>query len=139
MKTSKSIHAFPGLCIISDMRLFPLKFVAFFIGCFTCYLLQVKAGISPALAAAITGLLGSFIHLPKFYEKKGLHAAIYSGAFAGMCSTELIRHPLHILILSVIGTAVYLLLKPKFLGFGGKLGTVSFIASFLFLISQSLW
>jgi len=136
---SNFLEAVQCLCIISDMQLFPLKFVAFFTGCLSCYLLQVKAGISPALAAALTGLVGSFIHLPKFYEKKGLHAAIYSGSFAGMFFPELIRHPLHILILSIIGTAIYLLLKPKFLGFGGKLGTVSFIASFLFLISQSLW
>lgn len=128
-----------GLCIISDMRLYPLKFAAFLGGCVTCYLFQVKAGITPAMAAALTGLMGSFLHLPKFYERKGLHAAIYSGSFAGMCSPELIKHPMHLFYLSIIGTAVYLLLKPKFLGFGGKLGAVSFIASFLFLITKSVW
>lgn len=121
------------------MRLYSLKLAAFFGGCVTCYLLQVKAGIAPAMAAALTGLVGSFIHLPKFYERKGLHAAIYSGSFAGMCSPELIKHPMHLVYLSVIGTAIYLLLKPKFLGFGGKLGAVSFIASFLFLITKSVW
>ena len=121
------------------MRLYPLKLAAFFGGCLCCYLFQVKAGISPAMSAALTGLMGSFLHFPKFYEKKGLHAAIYSGSFAGMISTELIKHPGHLLYLSMIGTAIYLLFKQRFLGFGGKLGAISFIASFLFLITISVW
>lgn len=139
MFSRSSLHENVRLCIISDMRLFSLKLAAFFGGCLACYLFQVKAGIAPALSAALTGLVGSFLHVPKFYERKGLHAAIYSGAFAGMISPELIKHPLHLVYLSIIGTVVYLLLKPKFLGFGGKLGAVSFIASLLFLITKGVW
>lgn len=126
-------------CIISGMRLYSLKFVAFFGGCLVCYLLQVEAGIPPAMASAMTGLAGSFLHFPKMYEKKGLHAAIYSGSFAGMCSQEILQHPLHVFFLSLIGTGIYLLFKPKFLGFGGKLGTVSFLASIFFLMAKSVW
>jgi hypothetical protein len=121
------------------MRLYSLKFAAFFGGCLACYLFQVRAGISPVMSAALTGFIGSFLHFPKLYEKKGLHAAIYSGSFAGMCSLELVKHPGHVLYLSLIGTSIYLLLKPKFNGFGGKLGTVSFIASIIFLVTKSVW
>lgn len=121
------------------MQLYSLKFIAFFGGCLVCYLLQEEVGIAPAMASALTGLVGSFLHFPKVYEKKGLHAAIYSGSFAGMCSQEILQHPLHLLLLSLIGTGVYLLLKPKFLGFGGKLGTVSFLASMFTLMARSVW
>ena len=121
------------------MRLFILKFVAFFGGCIACYLLQVSYGLSPVMSSAITGLLGSFLHVPKIYEKKGLHAAIYSGSFAGMCSLEMLQHPGHVVLISFIGTGIYLMMKPRFPGFGGKLGTVSFIASFIFLMVKSVW
>ncbi len=121
-----------------DMRLYALKLLAFFSGCLMCFSLQ-KAGITPALASALTGFSGSFLHFPKMYEKKGLHAAIYSGSFAGMCSAELVQHPLHLFFLSLIGTAVYLFMKTRVLGFGGKLGAVSFVASGFFFLAKSVW
>jgi hypothetical protein len=121
------------------MHLYPLKFVAFFSGCLSCYLLQVKLGFSPVFSSALTGFLGSFLHFPKVVESKGLHSAIYAGTFAGMCSHEVIEHPGHIFLLSIIGTVLYFFSKPHLNGFGGKLGTISFVSSAIFIIAKSAW
>ena len=121
------------------MRLYLLKFTAFFLGCYSCFLLQTEAGLSPVLASALTGFAGSFLHFPAFFERKGLHSAIYAGTFAGMCSHSLISSTLHVVILSLIGAATYLLAQPHLNGFGGKLGTISFISSILFLIASYAW
>ena len=120
------------------MRLYSLKLVAFFGGCIACYLFQ-KAGMHAVMASALTGLLGSFIHFPRLYERSGLHAAIYAGSFAGMCSEKLLQHPGHAFLVSLFGTGIYLLMKPRFTGFGGKLGAISFVASVLLLLVKSVW
>lgn len=121
------------------MKLLILKTLAFAAGIFTCHLLQTEAQLTPALAAALTGFVGSFLHFPALYEKKGLHSAIYAGSFAGMCSPEIFNHPFEFLVLSLFAAGVYLLTIPHVTGFGGKLGTVSFIASILFFLLRNAW
>lgn len=121
------------------MKLFVLKLLAFLAGSFACYSLQRHALVSPVLSAATTGFLGSFLHFPTYYEKKGLHGAIYAGSFAAMCSPELIEHSGHLVILSIISTGLYLLLKSHLNGFGGKLGTIAFVSSVLFFLGKTAW
>lgn len=121
------------------MKLFFLKFIAFLGGSFFCFFLQKELNYIPVLAAAVTGFLGSFLHFPKIYEKKGLHNAIYAGSFAGMCSEEIIHHPILLVPLSLIGTFFYLSTLSRANGFGGKLGTIAFLSSFILLVIESIW
>jgi hypothetical protein len=121
------------------MRLFSFKLLAFLAGCMGCYYLQLHLNQSPVMASASVGFLGSHLHFPKLYEKKGLHSAIYAGSFAGMYSTKILQHPFHLILLSVIGTLLYLIMKPHFDGFGGKLGTIAFISSVVFLVMRTAW
>lgn len=120
------------------MRLFVIKYHAFFLGALSCYYLQEVCGFSPVLAAATTGFFGSFVQIAGF-DNKGIHGAIYAGSFAGMCSFELVEHPLHLILLSLIGTVIYLKTRPIGNGFGGKLGTVSFVSSVIFFLAKSVW
>lgn len=120
-------------------KLFISKFIAFFGGCFLCFFLQKEFGLTPVLACAGTGFVGSFLHFPRYYEKNGLHSVIYAGTFAGMCSPAILKSPWHIMCLSMIGVTLYLLSKPYVKGIGGKLGTISFISGLIFLLSGSLW
>ncbi len=120
------------------MRIYPLKIIAFYFGCLGCYLIQSYLFWTPVSAAASMGLVGSFLHFPKMYEKKGLHSAIYAGAFAGMASRQILEGPLHVLIASVIGGITYVLLKPYFNGFAGKLGLIAFMSTLTLFIAKSL-
>ncbi len=120
------------------MKLFLLKFIVFYFGCLSCYLLQVHFLLHPVVATATVGFLGSFLHFPRLYEKKGLHAAIYAGCFAGMCSRSVIEGPEQVVMISFIGALLYVLCKPYANGFGGKLGLISFVSSLLFFLSKGL-
>ena len=79
------------------------------------------------LAAAFTGLLGSFWRWPGDF---GQHpqAAIYAGAFAGMCSGEFISSWAELFAVSFLGAVFYTLTRNIFEGFGGRLGTIAFAA-----------
>lgn len=114
--------------------LFLSKSIVFYLGCLICYTLQVEGHYSAVFSAAFVGFIGSFLHFPKLYEKKGLHAAIYAGAFAGMGSTEILTSHWDILIVSLIGTFFYVISRPIAFGFGGKMGTISFVSSFCFYV-----
>jgi hypothetical protein len=121
------------------MKLFCLKLVAFLGGAFCCFCLQKTFLVSGVLSAAITGLLGSYLHFPKLYEKKGLHGTIYSGSFAAMSTSAVVQEPSHLLLLCLICTVFYLVSKPHLNGFGGKLGTVAFLSSIVFFLGRSAW
>lgn len=107
--------------------------------CYTCNLLQTSYKFSPVLAAATVGFTGSFYHFSKWVEKQGIHAVIYAGAFAGMCSPEYLSSPQYVFLVSFIGAALYLISKPHLKGFGGKLGTIAFISTVFLVALRSLW
>ncbi|NMA05107.1 MAG: hypothetical protein GX931_01915 [Acholeplasmataceae bacterium] len=76
---------------------------------------------SPVAAAALMGLVGAMI----FLDYKD---AIYIGAFAGMSS---IFNIYIFLIVLLIVSFSYILIKPKFEGIGGKGGLTAFIGVFI--------
>lgn len=113
-------------------------FFGFFTGCMTCHLLITRAGTDAVTAAALAGFAGTFIPLPKQADKDGLRAVIYTGAFAGMCSSNVIGTPMQVPLVSLVGAVIYLALTPFFQGIGGKLGTVAFAATALILMLNAL-
>lgn len=125
--------------IKSHSKIFAIKFCAFFIACYSCNFLQTTYNFSPVLAAAVVGFVGSFYHFSKIVEKEGIHAIIYAGAFAGMCSPEYLSSPQYTLFVSVIGSIIYLFGKPHLAGFGGKLGTIAFLSTLFLVASRRLW
>lgn len=121
------------------MKLFIIKFFAFYLACLTCTTLQSSFGFSPVLASALVGFTGSFYHFSSWVEKRGIHAVIYAGSFAGMCSQENLSGHEHIVFISLVGAGLYLISKPHLNGFGGKLGTIAFVSSILLVLTRSLW
>ena len=110
------------------------KFAAFYLGCLFCYLLQVDGHLSPVTSSALVGLIATFIPLPARLDKKSIYAAVYAGTFAGMCSQEILAGHPHILIISMIGAAIFVAAKSRFNGIGGKLGAMAFISSLIFML-----
>jgi hypothetical protein len=75
------------------------------------------------LASSFTGLLGYF-----FIRKRDV--AIYCGSFAGMVSVSLFGF-LEVTVLAIICAFIFILTKPLFKGYGGKLGTIAFMSSLI--------
>ncbi|EPZ49416.1 hypothetical protein M902_0898 [Bacteriovorax sp. BAL6_X] len=79
------------------------------------------------IASAIIGLIASLIPM-----RTTLQAAVYSGSFAGMCSSSLVSNYWEILGISLIGAILYFYTLRIFQGFGGKLGAIAFVSVALF-------
>jgi len=122
------------------LKRYSLKFIAFFIGCYGCFMVRDLLGLSPVVSSAIVGLLGTLIPLPSKLNKSSIYDAIYCGSFAGMCSAEYLNTLTGFIVISAIGSLVYLLCVPHFKGHGGKFGSMAFVTFLLFLITKrNLW
>ncbi|MDQ9093024.1 hypothetical protein RC083_15695 [Pseudoalteromonas haloplanktis] len=118
-------------------KFFLLKYLTFFFGCMSCFILHTQFAIPAVIASCLTGLVGSFIPFPKQYESHPC-AAIYAGSFAGMCSQGLISSYWELAIISFIGATLYVLTRKMFTGFGGKLGSIAFISVALFVLAKGI-
>ena len=113
------------------MKNFIKIFAAFYFACMACLALQIQLGLSAVAASALLGLVGSFIPL--------LSAIIYIGSFAGMCAPVHLDSPYQLLVISLIGSTIYLFTKNRFVGFGGKMGTIAFASSLCLIWGKNLW
>jgi hypothetical protein len=93
------------------------------LGVFVTYALNHFLGISVVLASSFTGLIG-------FALLKKHDVAIYCGSFAGMVSVSLFGL-LEVSILALVCAFIFILTKPLFKGYGGKLGTIAFMSSLI--------
>ncbi len=112
----------------SEMKI--IKFInldALFIifSVFSTYSIVHFFSISAVLASSFIGILGYFLF--RKYE-----VPIYCGSFAGMVSIALFNY-YEVGILAILCAFIFLLTKPLFVGYGGKLGTIAFLSSLITL------
>jgi len=89
-------------------------------GAFLTFALSVDLGLGPAVGAGLVGILATL-------AVRRFDVPIYCGAFVGMaCNTFLYGYG-HLGLAAVIAGAVFLITKPVFNGFGGKLGTIALL------------
>ncbi len=112
--------------------------MAFYLGCAGCLLLREQFHFSAVISSAVIGLAGTFIPFPDSHEPLSMQAIVYAGSFAGMCSPLLLASQPVILFASACGALSYLFLRPRFLGFGGKLGASAFVVSLVLLLLFAL-
>lgn len=103
------------------------KLIAFFCGLYVCFLLHQELHISVVISACVVGLAGTFIPYSRAFHYHP-QAAVYTGAFAGMCSSDVIQSVSELIAVSIVGALIYTLLRNKFVGVGGKLGAIAFTA-----------
>lgn len=116
---------------VRNFQLWTIKFLFFLAGCYLCFFLQAELKLTAVVAAAITGLLGTFIPESKHIEKTHVHSTIYSGAFVAMGSRVVEAGPWQILLVSAVGSGIYFLTYRRITGIGGRLGLIAFISSLL--------
>jgi hypothetical protein len=119
------------------IKFLTLKFITFFIGFISCFVMHTTFALPLVISAALTGLIGSFIPFPERF-KNHPYASIYAGSFAGMCSTNLITSYWEITVISLIGASLYVLTLNMFTGFGGKLGSVAFASIAIFFLAKGI-
>jgi len=89
------------------------------------------AGVHPVLASAFIGLIGSCLPAIGAMNRTTLHANIYIGSFAGMCSGSMVAG-LHDTVNIGLATGVMaLIFRNVFTGFGGKMGSIAFAGNAL--------
>ena len=124
------------------MQSFLSKFNPYFVeslslsmGLFTTYYLHAIYDL-PVILVSCIGCL--FVDLV-FKRTRLVTSPFYCGSFAGMISSQLLHHEYHILVLGFSCAMVYQLSKGFFIGFGGKLGSVAFVASMISYCIGAIW
>jgi hypothetical protein len=116
------------------LRYFLTIFLALYLGCLGCALLQAQWGWSSILASSALGFAVTFLPWPARLNQREIQVAFYTGTFAGMSSSQILSSPLQILAVSLVGAALYLAAKPYFNGLGGRMGALAFLATSLLLL-----
>tara|TARA_B100000795_G_scaffold268890_1_gene256812 strand:- start:7972 stop:8529 length:558 start_codon:yes stop_codon:yes gene_type:complete len=100
----------------------------------------IKLETSTVFAAALIGTLASFIPNDVFGLKpntiqKITHGklAIYAGTFAGMTGVQYLTNFSSIIYIAIIGGIIYNFLQNSFTGLGGKLGSIGFGATIIYI------
>jgi hypothetical protein len=93
----------------------------------SCYALHQFAELPVVLSAALVGFAASFWVIPRAYGNH-TQAAVYAGAFAGMCSSSFIATWQTFVFVCVLGALFYTVTRSMFEGIGGRLGAIAFAA-----------
>ncbi|MGH1467560.1 MAG: hypothetical protein ACRBBP_01595 [Bdellovibrionales bacterium] len=114
----------------------PLIIISCSLGFYACIFLQAF-DVPPVLSSVLVGLAGSFLPTSKKYSSKELIACIYTGSFAAMSASPL-SLKIEFIILPILISASYLIFSRFCRGFGGKLGTIAFLATVSFTFLKAL-
>jgi hypothetical protein len=111
------------------------------VGALLCYFLNVHLGLGSVIAVGLVGLLGSYTNtIFRHYSfSTGLPAALYCGAFIGMCSDAVAGGYLFIILGSLASFILLSYSQDVLNGYGGKLGTIAFGGVFIISLLKNLF
>lgn len=108
-----------------------LNFISLILGGLGAYILNIYLNQGAIIAASLVGIVGALL-----VNKRAV--AIYTGAFVGMVSPELLHDFSHILIACIIAGIIFEFADEVFNGIGGKLGTIAFSSWIILFILSDL-
>lgn len=114
---------FNEIDFISPKRHFR-EFLAVVVGAILTYFLAHDIGVGIVVAASLVGIL-AHVFFPDF------ESPIFDGAFVGMSSTSLLFYYPELLLAAGISGFAFILATTVFRGFGGKMGTIALVGTFL--------
>jgi hypothetical protein len=121
--------------LLSHSNLYAIVFCG--LGLWLSYLAQHYFSIPSYVASAGVGFIGSFLPQSRFYDQKIMVAAVYTGSFSSMCSLSYFDSRIDVLTLSALTGLSFIAFSPYCKGFGGKLGSISFVASLAFVFIRT--
>lgn len=95
------------------------------LGAVVTYVLQKNFGMSAVISSSIVGLVGGIIGL--FIPNKLFAPIVFCGTFVGMSSPSLFSLSF-VVIAGILSGVLYQVSTNIFVGFGGKLGSIAFLA-----------
>ena len=99
---------------------------------------SVRLGHGPVVGSAVVGLVAGVVCPPLFAAGDAIAAVAFCASFAGMATPERIPGIGSMLLAGAVSGIVFVGAVPYFVGFGGKLGTIAFVACLVVAGMRSL-
>lgn len=116
----------------------PFAILFCYIGYLTCYFFY-KIGLHPIMASSLTGVLVSLIPDAYFYKSSDAKACVYTASFAAIGSHLNYNSLSEFLLIPFYLGTFFFFLRSSFVGFGGKLGTMAFLSTTLYLFLKEIF
>lgn len=101
-------------------------------GFMLCYQF-VQLGLNPILASCSCGLVASYIPKSKFYCENDVRASIYCASFAAIGTHLSCNTAFEFLLIPFVLGLLFHWGRNLFIGYGGKLGTLAFISTTIYM------
>jgi hypothetical protein len=94
------------------------------------YVLNKRSSYGAVASSSLIGLLFGVL-LPLIYGSYGVFMAVgtFCGSFVGMSATARLKNTGQILLAGILGSLIFIYSQHHFIGLGGKLGAMAFVAS----------
>ncbi|PKK95404.1 MAG: hypothetical protein CVV60_01505 [Tenericutes bacterium HGW-Tenericutes-5] len=106
---------------MTSFKFIDLNIVFIILGTVIAYELSNIFSLSIVVSSSIVGLAGYLISRKHSF-------AIYTGSFVGM-SSQLLFNRIELFLVAIIAAIIFQIVKNIFNGFGGRLGTIAFVAT----------
>jgi len=103
------------------------------LGVTMCFYLQYLGDLPSFTSSALVGAAGSLLLSPNRFNPRYYLPALYTGSFAAMMPLPSTAIWAYLCTLSILTGVLFIFALPFFNGHGGKLGSIAFLASLLFL------
>ena len=92
------------------------------------FVVSVRLGHGPVVGSAVVGLVAGVVAPPVVPAGNAVATVAFCASFAGMAAPERIPGPGAMLLAGATAGAIFVGAGSAFVGFGGKLGTIAFVA-----------
>lgn len=116
---------------INHLLIYVLLFLVTSLGAIATVFTSEYFQISKVIASSATTLIFVLFSLPKKEQFTKFSMMFYVGSFIGMTSSTKLSEYYHFLVASFFAVIIFKLIENKFVGMGGKLGTIAFFSSLI--------
>ncbi len=117
---------------------FVLLAFSYFIAFELTLLIKSQMHLSTVESIALIGFTFSFFPFDFLISKEDFSNIFYSGSFLTMASAEIFSKLFWIILCSLIAALIYKKSRQLFIGFGGRLGSITFTSSSIALLIHFL-
>lgn len=138
-KVNSGVHVSPKTTQVMGFTATMARILIVTFSTMITFVLIDGANVGTVLASAMVGFVGSFLPSTRSIPASTLHADIFIGSFAGMCSGSIILGLNEVFAIGVMAGGVTVIIGNWLNGMGGRLGSIAFIASVFTMGEVTLW
>ena len=118
----------PGAGSVPEPSVAAALVVAAAVAAVATFVVSVRLDHGPVVGSAVVGIVAGVVCPPLFAAGDAIAAVAFCASFAGMATPERIPGSGAMLFAGAVSGVVFVGAAPFFVGFGGKLGTIAFVA-----------